>query len=670
MTPQPLRDHERWIWTELIGFDAGQDDFGVAEYLQDAGFVPTGICLLITSPDFILSHQDTPDETELPADFCARDGHEFNQQRRRQVWTSGQLKGLIRELHARGVLVYLTVFTRFYGNRLHHEWVSDHREVCGVYRHHGWAAAINVLSRMGDGGYFEDYFIAQLVRVLGHYGFDGWHGADGFGPLSGPIYEVPVSDDMVGQFAAVSGIELPEVVTRECGHEIELLEARTAWLWAHARHEWIEFFADRWARFWRKATGALHAAAKTAFINSSWGRAPFESLYRYGIDYRRIVGTGVDGIVVETVCAGLAMDPRPGAGEPAWHFDFLSMLMLIRGCVPDAKLIFLHNTHDVVEEWDAIHHIPMILEREIYSLANVLYADPQGGLRPCADGLLVCLGDGLTRSDWEWLRDRWRLAFGPIQGTPLGATLIWSDAVLDGQVDDFARTRTWHTHRILFSLMERGAPVQAIARIEALPHLRGPILVLNPHLMSGAELQAIRSYTAGPIIAVGRKEGLWEGPDFAFGDAYAPDELWCAAWGMEPPESVCIEPDGPEETIPDPMAILEPRGYWERMQYRIVSESFLTACAGLLQSVCGVTVSEPTAAITLMGIWEDDKTLVVALKSKADKYTRPVVDPGRTILSADILTGYPSTQIRPEGSTFSVRVPARGITVVRVHLEP
>ncbi len=96
------RPHERWIWTELIGFDNQQADLGVAEYVETAGFTPTGICLMLTSPDFVLSHEPAEDEIVLPEDFCARDGHDFNPQRQRQAWTNRQLQGLIRELQARG----------------------------------------------------------------------------------------------------------------------------------------------------------------------------------------------------------------------------------------------------------------------------------------------------------------------------------------------------------------------------------------------------------------------------------------------------------------------------------------------------------------------------------------------------------------------------------------
>ena len=82
------------------------------------------------------------------------------------------------------------------------------------------------------------------------YGFDGWHGADGWGPLSGAIYEVSMSDDMVGQFAETTGLTLPDVAARTCDDDIELLAPRAEWIWGNVRHGWIEFWAGRWAGFW------------------------------------------------------------------------------------------------------------------------------------------------------------------------------------------------------------------------------------------------------------------------------------------------------------------------------------------------------------------------------------------------------------------------------------
>ena len=645
-----MRPHERWIWTELIGFDSDRPDLGVSEYLDGTGFVPDAICLMMTSPDFALSHEATDDEVELPPDFCSRDGHELNPQRGRQVWTNTQLRGLIAGLQSRGVAVYVSMFTRFYGNQFHHEWVSDHKEVCQVFRDVGWSSSINCLSRLADGSYFEDIWVSKLVEVMEWYGFDGWHGADGWGPLSGPIYRVSLSDDMVAQFAEGCDLELPAVVTESCEDSPEKLEARAAWLWRHARHEWIEFYAERWAGFWRKAVTALHAAGKKAVINSSWGRAPFESYYRYGIDYRRIADTGVDGMIVETVAAGLCREPCVEETVDRLHDDFLSMLMLIKAAVPDTKLIFLHNVHDVVEQWDAIHHNPTVLEKDIYSLNNVYLTRADGSLTPCATGLLACLGDGVTPEEWRWLGERWALALSDTPRRTLGATLVWSDAAFDRQRDDFTAHRTWFTHRLLFHLMSEGAPVHAAARIEDLDAVTGPILVLNPHLLPEAELEAVLGYEAGAAILIGPEA---EGRPLA-----------CRMHGAPAPGLA----DEECEALPeDVMGIEEPYGYWDHMTFAPVSEGFLKAAAETVRRVAGEVLVDDEA-VSVMATETVEGAVRVALKNGRLFYARPVVDLGRPLESVRVVSPFPSMLVEPDGSTFTVRVPPEGVTVVEVRL--
>ncbi|MGC9317477.1 MAG: hypothetical protein ACP5KN_05505 [Armatimonadota bacterium] len=663
------RPHERWIWTELIGFDNTQPDLGVGEYLGTAGFTPDGICLMLTSPDFVLSHESVAHEITLPEDVCSRDGHEFNPHRQRQAWTNRQLQDLLAELHTHDIQAFLTVFTRFYGNRFHHEWLSDHREACMVFRSHGWASAVNCLSRLSDGSYFEDHFIPRLVEVLDYYGFDGWHGADGWGPLSGPIYEVDMSDDTVRQFAEATGLDLPAHVMGPCGHEVEGLKARAQWLWRNVRHEWIEFYAQRWTQFWRKVLEALHASDKQALINSAWGRAPWEALYRYGVDYRRIVEAGVDGIVVETVAAGLAMDPRPYAADVTRHFDFLSMLMLMRARMPDARLIFLHNTHDVVEEWDAIRHNPTLLEKEIYSLANVHHTTGDGDLRPSADGFLVCLGDGLDDDHWRWLRRRWRLAYSGSPRRVLGATVVWSDALMGAQTEDFTRTRSWTVHRLVFHLMTDGAPVQATVDVEEIEAASGAILVLNHHLLPADELGSVLGYEGGPVILIGRPGDDLPTPGVRFDDRCGPMSLSCLIYGATlddvPRVEECVAPDLPD----DPLAIEEPRGYWDHLAFRAVSDSFLKACAEAITAVSGgCRIVEGAEDVAMMATEQTSGRLRVAIKNKTDFYARPTVDVGRDIAGVDILTEYPSLMVRPQGSTFAVRVPGKGITVVEITL--
>lgn len=662
------REHERWIWTELIGFDNRHDDLGVGEYVDAAGFTPDGICLLLTSVDFVLSHQGFVEDAVLPPDVCSRDGHDRNPHRERQEWTSGQLRALIAELHARGIEVFLTVFTRFYDDRFHHEWLSDHPEALQVFRGLGRAHAVNCLSRLSDGTFFEDYFIGRLVAVMQDYGFDGWHGADGWGPLSGPIYRVSLSDDMVAQFSETTGLLLPEQIARSCDEDLDGLEARAQWLWRNVRHEWIDFWAGRWTGFWTKALDGLHEAGKRAFVNSAWGRAPWESLYRYGVDCRRIAEAGVDGVVVETVAAGLSMDPRPYAADPARHADFLSMLMLMRGALPETRLIFLHNTHDTVEEWDAIRHKPTLLEKEIFSLSNVHQVRGDGSLRPCADGFLVCLGDGLDEWHWRWLGERWKLAWSGASQRTLGATLAWSNSLIDAQVEDFTATRGRTVHRLLFELMTEGAPVQSIADAGDLDGVSGALLALNHHLLPEDELARLLEYDGGPVVLIGRDLPGLPAPDARIDEPFGPLSLSCLIYGAEP-EAAPVEQWEPPAMPADLMALDEPMGYWDHFDFRPVAPGFIAACARVIAEVSDApVVTEQADDVLVMADEQANGSIRVALKNKTRFYARPRLDMRREIASVEILTEYPSLLVQPSGSEFSVRVPPEGLTVVEVAL--
>ena len=659
--------YERWIWTELIGFDNLQRDFGVGEYLETTGFVPDAICLLMSSVDFVLLHKDIDRETPLPMDFCSREGHERNQVRERQVWTNHQLRRFIEALHRHDIDVYLTVFTQYFGDRHHREWASDHPEVRSLYWRTGHREGINSLKRLKDGGYYEDFFAGKLLEAMDDYGFDGWHGADGYGPLSGAIYDVDFSDDMVDQFIENRGIDVPEWFHEASDDDSERLGRRARWIWRNRRRDWIEFYVDRWTRFWEKMVGCLHGAGKKAVINSAWGRAPFESLYRYGIDYRKIADTGVDGIIVETVAAALTLDPRCGDAER--HYDFLSMLMLIKAYVPNAKLIFLHNAHDIVEQWDVLRHGPTVLEKEIYSLANVHHIHLDGTLDRCVDGLLVCLGDGIRPHEWRWLQERWRLAFSSLPKRTLGVTLVWSGAVLHSQIDDFTTTRTWTVQRLLFHLMARGAPIQSTVDVGALDRVTGPILLANAHLFPPEEQLKALSYRNGPIILIGREMASIPHSDAAFEDVYGPNPLWCGLYGATWEFSPMVGGDEEEEVPPDLMAIEDPGGYWDHFYFRKVSERFLDACVQVMFDAAGcISVVSQAEAVSVMLTEEEEGRLRLAVKNKLPVYAAPQIDLYRPIEAVTVLTEFPLMHIVPEGSRFTLKVPGHGIVVLDVVL--
>ena len=493
-------NYESWIWTELLAFDNASPDQGVAAYVERLGFAPTGISLMASASDFVMLHAPLTEDRPLFADVCTRFGHAGNEERARQDWTAFQLRSLIANLRARGIAVFVSVFAAYHHDAYHREWLSDHPEARIVYDHMGVTDGVQVLARLSDGTYYEDLFVPQLVQVMQDYGFDGWHGPDCLGP-AGSLGHSDCSDGMIAQFAEYLGEQCPPELERVTGHEIPRLQTRMQFIWRCLYREWIEFNMGRWERFWGKIVAALKPLGVRTMINSANTKAAFESMYHQGMDYRRIAKMGVDYLVVETVAANLALIN----GGHERHFDFAATLAEMKALAPEMKLIFLHGVKDVTESYDLLRHAPGRLEREVFTLSNQFIRDPQGQLQRCATGFMVCLGDGLHATDWEYLRGQWHtgFSFAPIRAG--GLTWVWSEATVDCLLADYPLHGTWPGYRQVAHLVEtQGLQIHQICRIENLAQVTGPILVPNADLLSESERRALADYTGGPVVLLGK----------------------------------------------------------------------------------------------------------------------------------------------------------------------
>ncbi|MCC6422636.1 MAG: hypothetical protein IT447_04095 [Phycisphaerales bacterium] len=666
--------YERWIWTELLAFDVNQPDLDAQKYLDSLGFVPDVISLLISAADMVIVHESLEKDRILPGDYCSRDGHDGNEIRRRQVWTAYKLRDLITRLKQAGVKVYLSGFVHYLNNEFHHEWLSDHPECKQVMVTIGRCDALNILSRMSDGAYLEDLYARQLVRVCQDYGFDGWHGPDGYGPLNTPLHIVDCSDDMIGQFIESGQRELPDEVTAPSQDKIDNLRVRVDWIWRHRRMEWIAFYVDRWARFWGKIANSLHAIGRKAVVNSAWTRDPFEAIYRYGVDYRKLIEAGVDGIVVETVAGGQTLLDN----SRNYHYDYLAMLLLIKAHVPNTKLICLSNTKDVVEDWDLLRHGPATIERESYALSNIYYVRKEGGLTRCADGFLACLGDGITREEWHWLDKQWQMGFGPMPKRVVGATLVWSDESLYSSVAEYPKTRRWSTHRLTHKLMEHDAPIHCAVDIDAIDRADGPLFVPNPHLLSPEHRHRLLE-SGKTVIAVGPDFTGWPKPSLEMVDSGSTqDAMRCRLYNgdcdvrMNPPvDATAVAPLADDRwNIPDPPY------YRNELIFTPVSVEFLKACAELIRKVSRsftpgshlfLEVTKHIAEIGVMMNEQSPGVFRMALRNMDGINGRPKIDVGRKIDRVKVLSSFPVTTVRPNGSEFTLVVPPRGVVVCDVY---
>lgn len=668
-----------WVWTELLAFDRNAPDCGVAEYLAELGFVPEGMCLMVSSLDFLLSHPGKITGRQLPADVCARRGQLGNERRKRQDWRDSDLKKLIAGLTEAGVAVYCSCFTVFRNNRFTHEWISDHPEAllcwAGIWR----GLELNPLAQLADGSLFEDYAIPKIVEVCRDYGFAGWHGPDGWGPWSsGNICDLDYSDSMIGQFMAATDINFPDFFHRKIERIVtqnEILAAQKAgsavpdwglaelqkrrdWICENCFEEWTNFLADRWFRFWGKALDALHRNGFKGIINSAWTKGCFDALTEYAIDYRKLAAAGLDGMVVETVALGM----NTGHPELTWcHNFYAAALAEIKAAVPELKLIALHGIKDVVEFWDNLRHTPTGYEKEMYKLGNMFIYDSAGKLRRAASAFLCCLADGIERSEWDYIRKRWQTVFDndPVRAGII--TAVYSDRYVDRRAD------YWHDGFVpaldqVANLMDCGLPVQSFVHSRNADKVPGMLLVPSAHLWEKSELESLIAAHRYPVVLCGRAETLKSIPGWKLTDNSI---MLVVAGSTETLEAVEQLPPSRESPPYDFLYFSEKRyrkevseAFWKRAAEAVIKLAksdfpWLGSCNMPASLLCK-TLADGTweIAVENLAVWGRPQAMVELPWGFADP---------------KIVSTFPTRVISQEEKSFVVPVPPRGVTAVRIN---
>ena len=290
----------------------------------------------------------------------------------------------------------------------------------------------------------------KLASFLSDYGFSGLHGSDGYAP---PRYLLP-----------------------ECSDSDRPRIARAT--------------AAKYAANWKTIVSALKPHGLKCWLNTCWTRDPFEALYRYGVDYRLLAKTGIDGFVVESSAAAQSIH--------GWNYQestpidrSTAMLMRLKACVPDMPLVLLHGINDGTEQWSALRHAPTRTASEALALGSVFY-----GEKRALDGVLACLGDGVTREEWAALGKVWKLAFTPAKG-PVGARVVWSDKAFDAEFDACTVSRDASSNTLLYEMIRHRASLNAIVSVEkAMADKSMPLVLLNPGFFPPDELTALRTRTA------------------------------------------------------------------------------------------------------------------------------------------------------------------------------
>ena len=434
---------ERWIWVELIGFDNTREECGVQEYLDRIGFVPEGISLLLSSSDFVFLHKNT--DYELFPDVCSRQGHEYNEDRSRQVWWSSQLQRLISALQRRGVKVFFTISMMYLHNEFHTEWCSQFGR-----------SRASLIGRLPDGSIVADHFTSRLKEVLKFYNFDGYHISDGVVPDGNITDEGYCTyNNFLHQFNESIGGKFPsEWFDIEIpGDFFDERRKRGRFIRENFQKEYSGFISRRWAEILRSISDTVHDAGKMLMMNSVAAKGIFETLVFCGFDMRLLAET-VDILVVESVATSMSLI----SGNYDKLFDFTAITMEMRAIFPQMKIINLTGCKDVVESFDSIRNAPVLLERDIYVLGNCYSAGKR-----CSDGMMFCLGDGITRPEWEFLETLYRQTYSFEATGADGRKLFLSVELYDSMYDTYLTAGSAPSYIYAAELMKRGVEIFNVA---------------------------------------------------------------------------------------------------------------------------------------------------------------------------------------------------------------
>ena len=631
------------IWIELIGFDNTLPDYGVGDFLEKTGFVPDMVSFHLTSICFVLTHKGMEEEYRLPLYACSYSGHGGNDDRHRQNWTNLQMAGLIRELHARGVQVYISMFD--FETELDEEpyrYLDEHPELRVIPRDGSHTDSLHMLNHFADGTPLETVYIEQLKKTIRDYQLDGIQIADGVSSPRRSLQDADYGPQTVSRFCEEMHITLPETCVD--------VPSTAEYIFTNHRTDWIRFYRKHWSDFMANVIAAINSTGAKAAFNSAWTKGPIEAIYRYGSDYKAYENAGADSFIVEDVAADLfflSHDDNsfemPHSRRKFIHYEFASNMMQLRACLPKLKLTPLCMIRDTLEQWDVLHHMPTAMQRAVAVNLNNYYIDENGKFKPTTNGPHYCLGDGLKANDWDLLRMMWDNAFTENVQDVKGVTVVWSDKKCEKELDALIEGRLWYNGKWTAELLSRGAAVHKITRIENLAKVNGPILVINPALLDADELETVRAYKNGEVLYLGLMEnGRIE-------------------YSALPGVSLEVKPLCDVE---DPHGAI----WTDTLTFMEVDPTFVDDVAAHINRLTALpTITADYGACHINEVITSENTSRLFIDNEEYWYASPVIRTARPIKSLYYVTKpecYPIN--RPDDHSFKIRVPGFGMDIVEV----
>ena len=683
------------VWMQMLGFDKNDADRGAQRFLDTVGFVPESVHALLFHPDFFHLHRGMEEEYPLFKDNCSYRAVPRNTERARQDWTNYDLRTLVASLKKHGVDFYASIFGVYLEDFFHKEWLSDHPELrCATVDGDG---DLMCLKRLRDGSYYEDFFAKMLVKTLVDYDLAGVHLADVYCP-SWHVYRSDYSSDMAEQFLAHTQLTAHADALSLGDDTLPARARRHAYLWENLREEWLRFYQWRWECFFRKICDAVHAVGKKVWVLGMYCSDPFETEYVYGFDTRRVMEVGVDCITANVLPACVYHEQHR---FPDYFQKMHLTLPLLRAQVKDHSVVTMLGVQDASEEYSMLEHQPVRFDRDVYTMSSYLGKGEKSS-ENASEGVFICLGDGLSRRQWDIIKDRVDIGFDADAEFAWSPMIYWSDEAEARMMHEYIATRRPTPHKQCTEIFCTGTPFGGAVRSDRLNAFEGLLFVPNFDMISDAEKASLAAY-GKPWVGTAPADfdlgvcGI--SPSFTFLDADSDYPLQAFVCGADIDERekenilrLLAEKDDTPSRANEPEHDVHPA--IEELPFTKLSLGFVQACGALLRAVMktrfAVCASMPMMALRMKNGYDrlylynkyDDAYVAARVETVAN------ITNARTVSAFPVLpirffkdeaseaifrqygfSDYEKEEMNTEKHIFSVRVAPSGVTVVDIKRE-
>lgn len=679
------------IWMNLLGFERDDEDLGVSRFLNQTGYKPNEIYFLLCSPDFVNLYGGMEKEYTLFPDNCAYWGIPKNKERARQPWTNHDLRQLVKNLKDEGIECYAGLFGTEQDNAFHDEWIFDHPEI----RRHGIAGeeganGIFCLKRFRDGSYYEDFFIGMACEVLADYGFAGIHLADVFCPArGGMLHNMDFSTDYVDQFLTYSGVKLPKNISAKMGEDTPNAEKeRSEWIYSQRREEWVRFNAWRWNVFFEKFSTRLHAIGKKLSTIGMYCTDPFETLYCMGIDLEEAVNAGVDRITANILPTSVYI--AGGENRPYYFNKYMAIAPTTAAHLPKGRMISMLGLQDATEEWSVMNDAPTLHSRDAYTVSSYSVIDGDGARR-AIDGFLLCLGDGISKEEWNGERELLESSLSSKDNIPMSAAMLWSEAANKAMLKEYIATRRYTPHKYFYELERAGTLLSGTVTPEGLSNFSGTLFVPNIDMLPDSERAMVLNYS-GAVICTAKAGFIPENslPVLSFTDKFSSMPMSAYAFNCtvdsavrEQIDALISEDDGTENLVDILNAPEVDNALIDTLVFSKVTGGFISALALLIKAADSLLfeIDKPTRIFKTA----DGGYRLYVYNTGDIHYARAFVKSQREILRTKTITPFPVLPPRfiesasgelhhnyngknQANSSFEIKIQPGGVTVIDVYL--